>query len=87
MKIGKVVYVTEAAAVPAEVEIENELERLGLDARWHVAAASAQGWPAPLEAMLELARRGAHRVELTAARWQPGEGLALAEPAGPHRSL
>jgi hypothetical protein len=63
MRIANVVYVTEATEIPQEVEIETELERLGLDSRWNVASSLAQGWRTPQRAALELMQRGAHRVE------------------------
>ena len=77
MRSGNVIYLTEATRIPPEVEPEKELVGKGMDPRWNLLAASSPGWLSPLDATLELAKRGAHGVDFRTATWVVDSGLEI----------
>lgn len=80
MKTGTIVYLGNAGALAPAADPEGAAAAGGLDPVWTELAASAPGYYRIEEALLELARRGAGRIELVRAR--PGEdgGLVLSPP-------
>ncbi|PLX42408.1 MAG: hypothetical protein C0609_09560 [Deltaproteobacteria bacterium] len=79
MQNAKVVYLTQADKIPAEVVERDLMVDSGLDPEWTVLASTAMGWPRIHEALLELVKRGASSVDLVAAGW---DGERTLTPVG-----
>ena len=63
MKTGTVIYLTDAASVPADFDEEQAVVQLGLDPHWTLLAASHNGFTEMQEATLRLVERGAKSIE------------------------
>lgn len=80
MKTGTIVYLGDAGALAPAADPEAAAAACGLDPAWTEVAASVPGYYRIEEALLELSRRGAGRIELVRARCGEGFGLTLSEP-------
>jgi len=67
MKTGTVIYLTDAASVPADFDEEHAVMQLGLDPHWTLLAASQNGFHEMQEATLRLVERGAKTIEAVRA--------------------
>lgn len=78
MQSGTIIYLTDAKGFPPEFDAKVAAGAQGFSPEWTEVAASAPGYYGVPEALLELAKRGAGRVDLVAAH-RSGEGrLAVA---------
>ena len=80
MKTGTIVYLGDARALAPAADPEEAAAASGLDPAWTEVAASVPGYYRIEEALLELSRRGAGRIELVRARPGEGDGLAFSAP-------
>jgi len=78
MQSATVVYLTHPATLPSNTDMGDALRRAGLDPLWTELAAGSPGFDSIPEALLRLARRGAHRVEAVWGRWESPQCLHLA---------
>jgi phosphoribosylformylglycinamidine (FGAM) synthase-like enzyme len=76
MRTGTIIYLADAKTMTQEVDTGAAAQALGLRPEWTELAASAPGYYQVSEALLELARRGAGRVDLMAARRSDERGLS-----------
>lgn len=77
MRTGTIVYLADAKALPSEFDPEAATRALGLTPEWTEVAASAAGYYRVSEALLELAKRGAGRVDLVSAQRSHDSGLSV----------
>lgn len=71
MRTGTVLYLTDAASVPDDVDDEAVISRAGLDPGWTLVAAQRCGYYAVEEALHLLISRGATRVDAVKGRLGP----------------
>lgn len=72
MKTGTVVYLAGIGEIPAELDVDAELARAGLDPAWTEVSAPAAGFCTVQRAALNLAARGAGRIALASASYDGG---------------
>lgn len=77
MQTGTIIYLTDAKGLPPGFDVEAAAQAQGLAPEWTEVAASAPGYYGVPEALLELAKRGAGRVDLVSARRTGADGLAV----------
>jgi hypothetical protein len=77
MQKGTIVYLADAKTLGRGYDAEAAAAAGGLLPEWTRVAASAPGYDAVADALLDLVRQGAGRVDLIAAQADPDSGLQL----------
>ena len=77
MQNATVVYLADAGTLPNPIDLAKAVSLSGLDPDWTEVASGSPGYDSVPEALLRLAERGAHRVEVTWAHWESERGLLL----------
>ena len=80
MRTGTVIYLTDAASVPADFDEEQAVIQLGMDPQWTRLAASLNGFDEMQEATLRLVERGANSIEAVCAGLGKNGQLSLFGP-------
>lgn len=76
MQTATVLYLTDAATLPPDLDLPEAAARAGLDPIWTEPAATLAPFPRVEDALLRLAQRGAATVDIVAGSWN-GEGELL----------